>query len=69
MAKEFGEARCLLVTNALTLEAYISLVAHLYRSGYRYCLLLLIYIGRSGDRTIAIITNRVTCYRCAIVAC
>ena len=66
MAKEFGRARCPIVSNALTLEAYISVGAHMYRSGYRYYLLLLIYIGRSVGSNHRY-RNRMTCYcRCAI---
>ena len=59
MAKEFGRARCPLVTNALTLEAYISFVAHLFGRGK--LLLLLIYSVEVQSRTSAI-PNRMTCY-------
>ena len=71
MAKEFGEARCPLVTNArLTLEAYISLVAPMSTSvGVNYYLLLLVYSVEVQFRTSAI-PNRMTCYYCcAIEAC
>ena len=33
MAKEFGRVRCPIVSNALTLEAYISCVAHMLSVG------------------------------------
>ena len=64
MAKEFGRARCPVVTNALTLEAYISLVAPMSTSVGVNWLLLLVYIDRSGFRTSALV-NRMTCYTVA----
>ena len=66
MAKEFGEARCPLVTNTEILEAYISIVAPMSTSVG--VLLLLIYSVEVQFRTGAI-PNRMTCYCCAIEAC
>ena len=73
MAKEFGEARCPLVTNTAVLEAYISIVAPMSTSvgvnSFCCCLSIRSKYSDSNRGRCCYTKSHDLLYRCTIEAC